>query len=147
MSDAASTEFDDDDLELLPTDESLDGDELGDEVDELTYSPLDYRPAELTWGFTPREARTHEPLAARLAREVPDDIDDNLGDGLGDTSDTDGELLDDQVGTLRAGRIVFAEPDSLEPEAEFWGRDVGIDGGASSAEEAAIHIVEIEELY
>ncbi|WP_431220122.1 DUF5709 domain-containing protein [Leifsonia xyli] len=148
MSDAG-TDYDDlsDGLELLPTDESLDGDELGDDVDELSYSPLDYRPADLAWGYTPQEAHTHEPLAARLARELPDVSDDDYGDGLGDTSDTDGELLDDQVGTLRAGRIVFAEPDSFEPESEFWALDVGIDGGESSAEEAAVHIVERDDLY
>jgi hypothetical protein len=126
---------------LLPADESLDSDELGDEVDETGYSPLDWRPADLSWGFTAREAHSHEPLADRLARELPDEIEEVLGDGLGDTTDTDGELLDDQVGSVRAGRLAWAAPESSDPASDYWGSDVGIDGGAASAEEAAIHIV------
>jgi hypothetical protein len=44
--------------------------------------------------------------------------DDLGGDGLGDTSDTDGELLDDEVGNFRAGRLVAGEggtPNSSPP--------------------------------
>ena len=55
--------------------------------------------------------------------------------------DTDGELLDDQVGSVRAGRLVLADPTSLDPQADYWANDVGINGGAASAEEAAIHVV------
>lgn len=84
-----------DDFELLPPDESLDIDELGDDVEETGYSPLDWRPADLSWGFTAREAGSHEPLATRLAREVPDETDELLGDGIGDATDTDGEVIDD----------------------------------------------------
>jgi hypothetical protein len=126
---------------LLPPDESLDSDELGDDVDEVGYSPLDWRPAELSWGFTPREARSHEPLSARLARELPDEAEEILGDGIGDASDTDGEIIDDQVGSVRAGRLAWASPESLDPGADYWGSDIGIDGGGASAEEAAVHIV------
>lgn len=130
-----------DDLGLLPPDESLDTDELGDDIDEAGYSPLDWRPADLSWGFTPREARSREPLSARLAREIPDETDEVLGDGIGDTTDTDGEIIDDQVGSIRAGRLTWASPDSLDPAADYWANDIGIDGGGASAEEAAIHIV------
>lgn len=141
MSNADGTDDSIDDVDLLPTDESLDGDELGDDVDELAYSPLDYRPAELSWGFTAREARSHEPLSARLAREIPDEAEEILGDGLGDTADTDGELIDDQVGSLRAGRLIWAAADDPDPAADYWAQDIGIDSGQSSAEEGAIHIV------
>ena len=130
-----------DDLGLLPPDESLDTDELGDDIDEAGYSPLDWRPADLSWGFTPREARSREPLSARLAREIPDETDEVLGDGIGDTTDTDGEIIDDQVGSIRAGRLTWASSDSLDPAADYWANDIGIDGGGASAEEAAIHIV------
>lgn len=128
-------------LGLLPPDESLDSDELGDDVDDVGYSPLDWRSANLSWGLTSREAHTSEPLSARFAREVPEDSDEIVGDGIGDTSDTDGEIVDDQVGSLRAGRLVFADPNSLDPAADYWATDIGIDGGAASAEEAAIHVV------
>lgn len=131
-----------DDSGLLPPDESLDSDELGDEVDDTGYSPLDWRPADLSWGFTAREARTREPLSARLAREIPDEAEEILGDGIGDSTDTDGEVIDDQVGSVRAGRLTWAFPESNDPEAEYLANDIGIDGGGASAEEAAIHIVE-----
>ncbi|MHA6668536.1 DUF5709 domain-containing protein [Homoserinimonas sp. A447] len=130
-----------DDYGLLPPDESLDTDELGDDIDEAGYSPLDWRPAELSWGFTPREARSHEPLSARLAREIPEETEEIIGDGIGDTTDTDGEVIDDQVGSVRAGRLAWAAPASFDPAADYWANDVGIDGGAASAEEAAVHIV------
>lgn len=92
-----SNDFDNaaENLGLLPTDESLDPDELGDDIDETGYSPLDRRPADLSWGFTPREERSREPLSSRLAREVPDEAEETFGDGIGDTTDTDGEILDD----------------------------------------------------
>jgi hypothetical protein len=131
-----------DELGLLSPEESLDSDELDeDELEEAGYSPLDHRSGNLSWGFTAREARTSEPLSKRLAREVPEITDEDFGDGLGDAFDTDGELLDDQVGSVRAGRLVLADPTSLDPQADYWASDVGINGGAASAEEAAIHVV------
>jgi len=131
-----------DELGLLPTEESLDPDEFDeDSLDEEGFSPLDYRSGNLSWGLTEWEARQHEPLSARLAREVPDIADDLPGDGLGDALDTDGELLDDQVGSVRAGRLVLSDTTSLDPRAEYWAHDIGIDGGAASAEEAAVHVV------
>ncbi|WP_020013478.1 DUF5709 domain-containing protein [Promicromonospora sukumoe] len=125
---------------LLPQDESLDDDELGGDDDGAGYSPLD-RPLAYGWGFTPREVGEHEPLAARLAREEPEPTDRFLGDGLGDATDTDGELIDDQVGSQRAGRLVWAEQDDADPSSDLRATDVGIDGAGASAEEAAIHVV------
>jgi hypothetical protein len=134
-----------DEAGLLPVEESLDPDEFDEDLlDNEGYSPLEYRSGNLSWGLTGREARGHEPLVARLARELPDTIDgdDDHSDGLGDARDTDGELLDDQVGYARSGRLVLADTTSLDPQADYWALDVGIDGGAASAEEAAIHIVD-----
>lgn len=125
---------------LLPPDESLDDDELGGDDDGAGYSPLD-KPLAYGWGFTPQEVGEHEPLASRLAREVPELTDRFAGDGLGDTSDTDGELIDDQVGSLRAGRLVWAEQDGTDPSSDLRATDIGIDGAGASAEEAAIHVV------
>jgi hypothetical protein len=69
------------------------------------------------------------------------------GDGIGDTSDTDGELIDDQVGSARAGRLVAWDLDEGDGpyDVDYLAQDVGIDGGAASAEEAAIHIVDDED--
>lgn len=132
-----------DEAGLLSVEESLDPDEFDEDLLETEgYSPLEYRSGNLSWGLTEREAHGHEPLAARLARELPDtDSDADEGDGLGDAWDTDGELLDDQVGSVRSGRIVLTDTTSLDPRADYWANDVGIDGGGASAEEAAIHIV------
>ena len=54
----------------------------------------------------------------------------------------DDEDDDDEVGDERAGRIV--EPDEgahEDTEAGMVGTDVGIDGAAASAEEAAMHVI------
>lgn len=65
------------------------------------------------------------------------------GDGLGDTLDTDGELIDDEVGDLRAGRLVAPDEGAHEDaEKDIIAEDVGIDGAAASAEEAAVHLVD-----
>jgi hypothetical protein len=90
------------------------------------------------WGVTAREEATGEPLDGRLARELPDGAEDD-GDGLGDASDTDGELWDDEVGEVRAGRLLAR--DGGGAATETWASDIGIDGAGASAEEAAMHIV------
>ena len=88
----------------------------------------------------------HDTLDERLSEEIPepdpyseDDVDeeDNL------TVRADEENLDDgEVGDFRAGRLVDAnEGIGLDDESDLIGEDVGIDGGAASAEEAAVHII------
>jgi hypothetical protein len=59
----------------------------------------------------------------------------------GDVSGADGEWVDDQVGDRRAGRLVLGDADELDARSDYWAPDVGIDGGAASAEEAAVHII------
>ena len=130
---------------LLSPEESLDDDELGIDPDE-GYSPAE-RPWGLSaWGTTAREAASYEDLGHRLAREVPDQGDTAYGDGVGDTSDTDGEPIDDQVGDVRAGRLVIADIDASDPRSDYSAHDVGIDGAGASAEEAAVHIVSDDDL-
>jgi hypothetical protein len=134
------SEYDDVEAHLLEPEESLDSEQTGIDLDE-GYSPPE-RPRELrAWGLTTREARTHESLARRLAREVPDVTDQWDGDGIGDSADSDGERIDDQVGDMRAGRLVAFDVDPTD----YLAHDVGIDGGAASAEEAAMHIVTDDE--
>ncbi len=98
------------------------------------------------WGITEAEESAGESLDGRLARELPDAVEDE-GDGLGDSSDTDGELLDDEVGDVRAGRLVaYDEGGDADTDDELWARDEGIDGAAASAEEAAVHVVQDRDL-
>ena len=77
----------------------------------------------------------HETLDERLEEEIPEP--DPYA------SEDEDEILDDgEVGEERAGRLV--DPNGgigPDVEADLVGNDVGIDGGAASAEEAAVHIV------
>uniref|UniRef100_UPI00211B14A8 DUF5709 domain-containing protein n=2 Tax=Streptomyces TaxID=1883 RepID=UPI00211B14A8 len=83
-----------------------------------------------------------ETLEQRLAEELPD-IAYPAGDGIGDSQDTDGEPLDNEVGALRSGRLVAPDEGAHEDEESgLIATDVGIDGAAASAEEAAMHIVD-----
>jgi hypothetical protein len=103
-------------------------------VDRGVDDPLDE-------GYSPPERYSplirkgeHETLDERLAEEIPEPDPDVVQDQ---------EIVDDgEVGEERAGRLV--EPnEGIGPDAEsdLVGTDVGIDGGAASAEEAAVHIV------
>jgi hypothetical protein len=124
----------------LPPEESLDDTETGEDPDE-GYSPPE-RPWGMTsWGTTADEAASHESLAGRLAREIPSPDGSADRDGLGDVSSTDGELTDREAGDLRAGRLVLADLEDSDSRSDFRAIDVGIDGSAASAEEAAVHVV------
>jgi uncharacterized protein DUF5709 len=128
----------------LRSQEEYDEDELGEDVLDRGYSPANTPLAVNDWGITAREGASHEDLAHRLRREVPEVSASDEGDGLGDTIGTDGELIDDQVGDERAGRLLSRDTDVLAAGYDgddYWARDVGIDNGAASAEEAAVHVV------
>ncbi len=112
------------------------------DVLDVGWSPPERPWAVADWGTTDREEATGESLSGRLARELPDVPTEDDGDGLGDASGTDGELLDDEVGNVRAGRLVApGEGGWGYDEPELHARDEGIDAGAASAEEAAVHLV------
>jgi Family of unknown function (DUF5709) len=94
------------------------------------------------------DAGERESLDQQLAEEEPDtafDLDDELPEDRDDDDEADeyldGLLLDDGPDP-RAGRLV-AEDEGAHPddEEDLVATDVGIDGGAASAEEAAVHVV------
>ncbi|MGW4778943.1 DUF5709 domain-containing protein [Streptomyces filamentosus] len=123
--------------------------DAGDTLDGPLDDPYDagYSPPDRPWGAghtgeTAEEQERGETLDERLAEEVPDlTVPD--GDGIGDAPDTDGEALDGEVGGRRAGRLVSSGED---PGSEDWtameAQDAGLDGGAASAEEAAVHVID-----
>ena len=120
-----SDEYDTDDDQLTQEDALIDRgvDDLLDEG----YSPPD------RW----REPRDHETLDEQLAEEEPDPA-MQLDDG----DYRDEQAGDDEVGDQRSGRLVAPDAGFGEDtESELFGTDVGIDGGAASAEEAAVHII------
>jgi hypothetical protein len=125
---------------VLQPEDTLD-DPRGGDVLDAGISPPDRPVAVDDWGTTADEESAGESLDRRLGRELPEEVADD-GDGLGDSSDTDGELLDDEVGDRRAGRLVDADDGGVaDTDAELYARDAGIDGAGASAEEAAVHVV------
>ena len=105
---------------------------LDDPLDE-GYSPPEHEPAHLRHGMTLEEQRQGETLEERLAEEEPDI------DPYADT--TDYGTADPRAGRLVAPDEGFGEDDEADEVAE----DVGIDGGAASAEEAAVHVIDSED--
>ena len=126
---------------VLEPEDTLDGTAGVRDVLDTGWSPAERPWAVDDWGTTEAEESAGESLDGRLARELPDSVPDD-GDGLGDASDTDGELIDREVGDARAGRLVDSDDGgTADSDDELYARDEGIDGAASSAEEAAVHIV------
>jgi len=140
-----------DDLEVRDTYDTLDGDVGDDPLDRGVITPERWSSA-IRYGTTAEEEERGESLDQLLAEEEPDpalDLDDEdesyadiAGDDEAGDEDADGLLLDDGPAP-RAGRLV-AEDEGAHPDEEedLAARDVGIDGGAASAEEAALHVVD-----
>jgi hypothetical protein len=103
-----------DPADLLDVEDTLDTTGITDVLDE-GYSPPDRPWAVDDEGTTAAEQHTGESLDSRLTREVP------------------------EVGTDRAGRLTQGG-DGHVP-ATLTAQDVGIDGAAASAEEAAMHVI------
>ena len=123
---------------------NVDGLPDSDVADELDrgYSPPEQWSAGQGYGNTPYEEAAGESLDQRVAQEEPEP------DPYAATDVDDEDLDDGQVGDRRAGRLV--DPDEglgEDTEADLVADDVGIDGAAASAEEAAVHIVEDEAGY
>jgi hypothetical protein len=133
-----------DDAGLLDAEDTLVADGVEDPLDR-GWSPPD-RPWAVERDDVTAAGREHgETLDQRLAEEVPD-LAVSDGDGLGDSEDTDGELRDIEVGDVRSGRLVAPDEGAHEDEESgLIATDVGIDGAAASAEEAAMHIVDEDE--
>jgi hypothetical protein len=91
------------------------------------------------YGNTPLEEQLGETLDQRLAQEVPEP---DPYEQAEKAVDPDEEDVDDQVGDVRAGRLV-AQDEGLgeDLEQDSVAEDVGIDGAGASAEEAAVHVI------
>ncbi|GAA6524253.1 DUF5709 domain-containing protein [Intrasporangium sp. DVR] len=145
-----------DDEDQLQPEDTLVGDDVEDALDR-GYSPADSPRGSQSFGTTPYEQSLDETIDQRILQEEPDPTsaygapdnesgldDDRLG---GDDPDAiaaeDDWLGDNEVGSRRAGRLVADDEGAHEDtEKESWARDVGVDGAAASAEEAAVHIIE-----
>ena len=117
-------------LDQIQPADSLDDRGVDDVLDE-GYSPPE-RYSQLI-----REGE-HETLDERLQDEIPEPD---------PYAPQDEEIVDDgEVGRERAGRLVdLNEGIGPDVEKDLVATDVGIDGAAASAEEAAVHIVPDDE--
>jgi hypothetical protein len=132
------------------------GEPGADPLDRGVAPPERWSAAE-RFGTTAEEQAEGESLDDLLAEEEPDpslEYDDDEGDEedeqIPEDPDDDDEAeeyadglgLDDGPDP-RAGRLV-AEDEGAHPDEEedLVATDVGIDGGAASAEEAALHVVD-----
>lgn len=127
-------------LDQMQADETLVDRGVGDVLDEGYTTPEHWSAAE-GFGNTPAEMHQGESLEAKLAAELPDVA------GSEDTDWRDDPEEVREVGNRRAGRLVDAKHgyDGEDEESDTLGEDVGIDGGAACAEEAAMHIIDPSE--
>ena len=123
-------------LDQLQADETLIDRGVADVLDEGYVAPEKWSPAQ-SYGNTRAEMRHGETMEQRLAQEEPD-----LPVERGRWKDDPDESR--QVGNHRAGRLVDAYRGygEVDHEPESIGYEVGISGGAASAEEAAMHIID-----
>jgi uncharacterized protein DUF5709 len=138
------------DYEVEDASDTLINEPEGDPLDRGVAPPERWS-AGMRYGTTDEEEESGESLDQLLAEEEPDpaldlDEDDDVPEDSDDEDEADeyldGLLLDDGPDP-RAGRLV-AEDEGAHPDAEadLVARDAGISGGAASAEEAAVHVVE-----
>lgn len=119
-----SSDYTDADDDQLTQEDTLVDRGVDDLLDE-GYSPPD------RW----KEPRDNETLDELLSEEEPDPA--------MQLDDPDEQAGDDEVGDQRAGRLVAPDEGfGADTESDLLGREVGIDGGAASAEEAAIHVID-----
>lgn len=137
-----SSDIDENDLEddgTLDASDTLDGDP-GDDPLDTGILPPDRWSAGEGFGTTLAEERAGESLDQLLAEEEPDP------DPYAEAAEPEDDPLTGDDLEPRAGRLV-AEDEGSHPdtEADLVARDVGIDGGAASAEEAAVHVQDDDE--
>jgi hypothetical protein len=143
-----------DDEDQLQPEDTLDDRGVDDLLDE-GYSPPERPRGVDAFGTTLAEQRQGESIEARLAHEEPDPANafhDQLaqedmvgGDDPDAIAAEDDFLGDGEVGGRRAGRLVAPDEGAhADTESDMVAEDVGIDGGGSSAEEAAVNIIDDE---
>ena len=153
MPDESFEQDDIDDEGVLDPSDTLDGEPDGDPL-EAGYLPTDRWSAGMRFGSTEAEERAGESLDQLLAEEEPDqvaDFDDDPPDDSAAADEADEDVADEDIDGLlldagpdpRSGRLV-ADDEGSHPDEEpdLVAHDVGIDGGAATAEEAAMHVVD-----
>ena len=146
-----------DDEDQLQPEDTLDQEDVDDVLDR-GYSPPERLHGSLAHGVTAEEQHRDETIDERILQELPDpasaygapdnesglDDDERVGgDDPDSISAEDDWLGDGEVGDARAGRLVAPDGgNGIDDEKDLVGEDVGVDGAAASAEEAAVHVIE-----
>jgi len=118
--------------EVLDAEDTLETDDLSADPLDTGISPPERHPASERFGVTGAEAREGETLDERLAQEEPDIP---PVEPVDESEPRTGRLVSEDEGAHDVG------PQGPRQFAE----DVGRDGGAASAEEAAVHLVPDED--
>lgn len=116
--------------QMSPSDTLIDRG-LVDALDEGFTPPDKWSPAQ-GFGNTPAEMRQGETIEQRVAQEEPEEDPKKLHGKWNPAGEPR------QVGSKRAGRLVAGEDIDAD--------DVGIDGAGACAEEAAMHIIDEDDL-
>lgn len=125
-------------LDQMESDRTLIDRGVRDPLDEGYIPPDDWSAGE-GYGNTAAEMRQGETLGQRMKQELPDRT------ALEGVDDAD-VVTDFEIGRHRAGRLVDANGGypGEDREPQVIAESVGIAGGAASAEEAAMHIIDEE---
>jgi len=139
------------DYETLDANDTLDGNPGDDPLDRGVATP-DRWSAGTRYALEGEE--DSESLDELLSEEEPDVLEEEGTDeeswDENATRHDVGRFERDEDADARAGRLaapeadVYGDPDEDVPgvqDGELLGEDTGIDGGAASAEEAAVHVV------
>jgi hypothetical protein len=150
------TSYSVDDEDQLQPEDTLVTEDVEDALDR-GYSPSDTAHGSTAFGTTAYEQSLDETIDQRILQEVPDPTsaygapdnesgldEERVGGDDPDAIDAEDDWLgDSEVGDARAGRLVADDEGAHEDdEDQVWARDVGVDGAAASAEEAAMHIID-----
>lgn len=138
-----------DENEVLDASDTLEGDPGDDPLDQGIAEPQHYSAA---FRYAAKGVEDNESLDELLSEEEPD-ISLDSDDESWDENDTSAQVARKEraLGAdRRSGRLVAEDEEvysgetgtSLAFEDEFVATDVGIDGGAASAEEAAVHVID-----
>jgi hypothetical protein len=149
MSDSGKHESEDlEDYTVLDANDTLDGNPGDDPLDQGVVTP-DRWSAGVQYALKGEEES--ESLDELLAEEEPDDdlgSDDESWDENATGQDVR-RYARDEVADDRSGRLVTTDQNLYDDddvadddESELVARDTGIDGGAASAEEAAVHVID-----
>ncbi|MBM6400150.1 DUF5709 domain-containing protein [Phycicoccus sonneratiae] len=143
------------DEDQLQPEDTLEQEDVDDVLDR-GYSPPERLHGSIAHGVTAEEQGRDETIEERIHQEVPDPAsaygapdnesgldEDRVGGDDPDAIDAEDDWLGDgEVGDERAGRLIAPDEGlGSDDEKDLVGKDVGIDGAAASAEEAAVHVV------